>query len=40
MLAERGVLGVYVLANGRIVHEGRADELDPEDPSLREHVAV
>jgi branched-chain amino acid transport system ATP-binding protein len=31
---------VYVLANGRIVHEGRADELDPEDPSLREHVAV
>jgi len=31
---------VYVLANGRIVHEGRAEELDPEDPSLREHVAV
>lgn len=31
---------VCVLANGRVVHEGRAADLDPEDPALREHVAV
>ncbi len=31
---------VCVLANGRVVHEGVADELDPDDPTLREHVAV
>lgn len=31
---------VYVLANGRIVHEGAADDLDADDPALREHIAV
>lgn len=31
---------VYVLANGRVVHESPAGDLDPEDPTLREHVAV
>lgn len=31
---------VCVLANGRVVHEGAAAALDPDDPTLREHVAV
>ena len=31
---------VYVLANGRVVHEDDADGLEPDDPTLREHVAV
>ena len=31
---------VYVLANGRVVHEDNADGLEPDDPTLREHVAV
>ncbi|WP_254538245.1 ABC transporter ATP-binding protein [Halomarina litorea] len=31
---------VYVLANGRVVHEDDAEGLTPDDPTLREHVAV
>ncbi|MFC5973511.1 ABC transporter ATP-binding protein [Halomarina salina] len=31
---------VYVLANGRIVHESAADGLEADDPTLREHIAV
>ena len=31
---------VYVLDNGRIVHESDADDLDADDPTLREHIAV
>lgn len=31
---------VYVLDNGRIVHESEADDLDADDPTLREHIAV
>lgn len=31
---------VYVFANGRVVHEDDADGLEPDDPTLREHVAV
>jgi len=31
---------VFVLANGEVVHENWADDLDPEDPTIREHVAV
>jgi ABC-type branched-subunit amino acid transport system ATPase component len=31
---------VFVLANGEVVHESWADDLDPDDPAIREHVAV
>ncbi|MFC7157588.1 ABC transporter ATP-binding protein [Halomarina halobia] len=31
---------VYVLANGRIVYESVVDNLDADDPALREHIAV
>lgn len=31
---------VYILANGRIVHESAADDLDADDPALKEHIAV
>jgi branched-chain amino acid transport system ATP-binding protein len=31
---------VYILANGRIVHESAADDLDADDPALQEHIAV
>ena len=31
---------VYILANGRIVHESAADDLDADDPTLQEHIAV
>jgi len=31
---------VFVLANGEVVHQSRADDLDADDPAIREHVAV
>jgi branched-chain amino acid transport system ATP-binding protein len=31
---------VYILANGRIVHESAADDLNADDPALQEHIAV
>jgi branched-chain amino acid transport system ATP-binding protein len=31
---------VFVLANGKVVHESRADDLDADDPAIREHISV
>lgn len=31
---------VYVLSNGRVVHESDAEDLDADDPTLKEHIAV